>query len=328
MVLLEKENISLIIQDLNLRIKSIGRNMKLMNNSYNGYKEEYFQMRDLLIESIKHSEKPLNWLIGRLDNWRYSAFTDKIKEDPEYYQNNAHLWRNDEGKLIGYFIIEDGKNYFDVQIDPQYRSIEKDIYSWIVKNLAEKKKKLITSIYSWDENRIKLVSDLGFINKGPLAVDFRYDTEFYLNDLEIGEKYHFETFSDNYNYKNHIETQRLAFGRTKDQLSREWFETKCMAPGYSSDWDFIVVDNKGEHLAFCLAWLDPENMIAELDPVGTHPDHRRKGLAKAVINNCFVKLRNNGINKAQVLGFTDLTKGLYRSLKPVEEYEILQFTYE
>jgi len=94
-------------------------------------------------------------------------------------------------------------------------------------------------------------------------------------------------------------------------LNREWFETKCLAPGYSSDWDFIVVDSKGEHLAFCVAWLYTENKIAEIDPVGTHPDFRRKGLAKAVITNCFIKLWKNGIHEAQIIGFSDAAKKLY-----------------
>lgn len=298
--------------------------MKTYHKPYSGYKKEYFEMRDLLIESYRISGKPLNWWIGRLDNWRYAAFTDKIEENPRYYQENAHLWRNEKDELIGFFISENGKNYFEIQIHPEYRFIEKEMLEWIIENWVKSKEQVETCIYAWDEDRIKLLTDLGFENKELEAVDFRYETSNYAEGEIIDDDFHFETFSENYNYENHIETQRKAFGRTKDQLNRQWFETKCLAPGYSSDRDFIVVDSKGEHLAFCVAWLDEENKIAEIDPVGTHPDYRRKGLAKAVITNCFIKLHQNGIKKAQILGFTDLTKKLYRSLKPVEEHEILK----
>jgi len=302
--------------------------MKIYHKPYSGYKKEYYEMRDLLVKSAKLSQKPLNWLIGRLDNWRYAAFTDKIDKDPAYYQKNAHLWKNEKGELIGFFISENGKNYFEIMIHPEYRFIENEILEWILENWVGTKSRLVTGVYAWDEKRIQMLMDHRFVNKGTLAVDFRYDTRIYKKDLDIGNDQNFETFSEKYNYKNHIETQRLAFGRTKDQLDREWFETKCLAPGYSSDWDFIVVNSKGEHLAFCVAWLDAENKIAEIDPVGTHPDHRRKGLARAVINNCFVQLRKNGIKSAQILGFSDMTKKLYRSLHPVEEYEILEFLFE
>jgi ribosomal protein S18 acetylase RimI-like enzyme len=30
-----------------------------------------------------------------------------------------------------------------------------------------------------------------------------------------------------------------------------------------------------------LAWYDDENRVGELEPVGTHPDHRRRGLGRA-----------------------------------------------
>ena len=302
--------------------------MKIYHKSYSGYKKEYFEMRNLLIESYRISRKPLNWLLGRLDNWRYASFTDKIKENTSYYQENAHLWKNERNELIGFFISENGKSYFEIQIHPKYRFIEKEILEWILKNWAKSKTQIVTNIYAWNEDRIKLLAEYGFENKGLEAVDFCYDTNLYPKNLTIDGDYHFETFSENYNYENHIETQRLAFGRTKDQLNREWFETKCLAPGYSSNWDFIVVDSKGNHLAFCVAWLDADNKIAEIDPVGTHPDYRKKGLAKAVITNCFIKLQKNGIHKAQIIGFSDIAKKLYRSLNPVEEYEILEFIYK
>ncbi len=299
--------------------------MKVYHKPYSGYKKEYFEMRDLLVESYRISKKPLNWWIGRLDNWRFASFINKLEENPKYFQENAHLWRNEKGELIGFFISEDGKSYFEIQVHPEYRFIEKEMLEWILENWAQTKEKIVTCIYSLNEDRIKLLTELGFENNGLEAIDFRYDTSIYATNEVIDSDFHFETFSEKYNYENHIETQRIAFGRTKDQLDREWFETKCLAPGYSSDWDFIVVDSKGEHLAFCVAWLDEANKIAEIDPVGTHPDFRKRGLAKAVITNCFIELQRNGIKKAQILGFTDVTKKLYKSLKPAEEHEIIRF---
>ena len=299
--------------------------MKTYHKEYSGYKKEFFEMRNLLSESFRRSDKPLNWWLCRLDDWRFASYTKKIRENSRYYQENAHLWRNEEGKLIGFFISEDGKNYFEIQVHPDYKFIEKEMLEWILNNWAQTRDKIVTCIYGWDKKRIRLLTELGFENKGLEAIDFRYDISKYTADEVIDPDNHFETFSDNYNFDNHIETQRLAFNRTKDQLNREWFETKCVAPGYSSDLDFIVVDSKGEHLAFCVAWIDEANQIAEIDPVGTHPDFRQKGLAKAVITNCFLTLRKKGIKEVMIQGFTDVPKRLYRSLKPVEEHEIIRF---
>ncbi|MFC1887456.1 GNAT family N-acetyltransferase [Candidatus Cloacimonadota bacterium] len=302
--------------------------MKTINKPYSGYKKEYFQMRDLLIESYRLHPKPLNWLIGRLDNWRYASFTDKIKETPNYYTKNAHLWYTAEGKLAGFFISENGKKGFEIQIHPEHRELEEEILSWVLNNWLKDRGGLYSWAYGWDDRRIGLLESKGFINEGLEAVDFRYDLKIFNEDIKLNAEYQYEKFSDRFNYEEHIETQRLAFNRTKDQLNREWFETKCIAPGYSEDWDFLIANSKGHHITFCVAWIDELNKFAEIDPVGTHPDHRREGLAKAVINHCFVELNKSGYGSAQILGFSDAAKTLYKSLKPVEEYEIYRFKYK
>jgi ribosomal protein S18 acetylase RimI-like enzyme len=51
---------------------------------------------------------------------------------------------------------------------------------------------------------------------------------------------------------------------------------------YRADLDCVAEDPDGSLVAYCLAWLDDANRVGELEPVGTHPDYRRRGLASAV----------------------------------------------
>ncbi|MEP6977054.1 MAG: GNAT family N-acetyltransferase [Thermoleophilia bacterium] len=51
---------------------------------------------------------------------------------------------------------------------------------------------------------------------------------------------------------------------------------------YRAELDWVAVAPDGTFAANCLCWLDAQNRIVELEPVGTHPDHRRRGLAAAV----------------------------------------------
>jgi ribosomal protein S18 acetylase RimI-like enzyme len=57
---------------------------------------------------------------------------------------------------------------------------------------------------------------------------------------------------------------------------------------------------KGEVVAFCTAWLDEENAAGLLEPVGTHPAHQRRGLARAVCTDALRALRAAGARTAQV----------------------------
>ena len=297
--------------------------MKICHTRYSGYKKDFFDMRNLLIESYGKCDKPLNWLIGSLDNWRFAAFTAIIKKEPNFYQKNAHLWRKENNDLIGFFISENGKEYFELQIHPEYRFLEEEMLKWTIENWAHGKNQIITIFFKYDTARIRLFEKYNFECQGVVGFDYRYDTNQYTKGVDIDSNFRIETFSEGYDYENRIETERLTFSR--DSLNREWFETKALAPGYSGDWDLAIVAPDGQVVAFCLAWLDRKNRVAEIDPVGTHPDYRKRDFAKAVLTECLIRLYKNGITKAHVQGFSEPAKKLYDSLMPAEKYELLKY---
>ena len=56
--------------------------------------------------------------------------------------------------------------------------------------------------------------------------------------------------------------------------------------------------------------------IAELEPVGTHPDHRKKGLAKVVILECLKRLEKHKPSAVVILGAapSEAARKLYESV--------------
>lgn len=69
---------------------------------------------------------------------------------------------------------------------------------------------------------------------------------------------------------------------------------------YRADLDCVVEAPDGSLVAYCLAWLDDANRVGELEPVGTHPDHRRRGFASAVCRFALHRLREEGAERAIV----------------------------
>lgn len=70
-------------------------------------------------------------------------------------------------------------------------------------------------------------------------------------------------------------------------------------PLYRPALDTIVVGPDGSVAAFALGWLDPLTVAVELEPVGVHPDHQRRGLGRAV---CRATLRAAaGLGAQQIL---------------------------
>jgi predicted N-acetyltransferase YhbS len=89
-----------------------------------------------------------------------------------------------------------------------------------------------------------------------------------------------------------VEVHRAAFAPSR--VVAESYGRLRQAWPYRSDLDHVIEASDGTCAAFCLAWLDEENRAGLLEPVGTHPGHRRRGLATAVCRGAVRALRAAG----------------------------------
>jgi ribosomal protein S18 acetylase RimI-like enzyme len=121
--------------------------------------------------------------------------------------------------------------------------------------------------------------------------------------------------------EGYVEAVRGAFGRPV--LNMEWYRSKITAPGYSHDWNIVVVSPEGRCASFCDARIDRKRGYAEIDPIGTHPDFQRMGLAKACILECFHRLSESGVGFAFIGSAEEPAPSnrLYDALAPVEKLE-------
>lgn len=290
----------------------------IAHRSYSGYKADYAQMRALLSDSRRALPRPLNWSIAELDNWRFASFTRKLAENPRYFQDNAHLWFDSVGGLVG-FVVSNDSDWFALQVRPDGRAHEDQILDWVVEEWAESKARVCTAAYVCDDYRTQRLQNRGMTCAGVTGVDHRYATDRYPS-AGIPCGYHVESFADRHDPQATIELECAAFGRDKADLDREWFETKALAPGYLPEWQLFLVTDQGQYASFCVAWPDWPSSTAEIDPIGTHPAHRRRGLARALLQECFRRLNASGIREAQINGYGEGPRALYGSLEPVATY--------
>jgi GNAT superfamily N-acetyltransferase len=69
---------------------------------------------------------------------------------------------------------------------------------------------------------------------------------------------------------------------------------------YDPELDWVIEAADGRLASCCIAWLDEKNRVGELEPVGTHPEFRRLGLAHAVCISALRALRQKGAESAVV----------------------------
>jgi predicted N-acetyltransferase YhbS len=113
-----------------------------------------------------------------------------------------------------------------------------------------------------------------------------------------------------------VAVHRLAFAPSDLVLAA--YERVRRAWPYRPDLDRVVLTDvgagAGEVVAFCTAWIDGENAAGLLEPVGTHPAHQRRGLARAVCLDALHQLRAAGARTAQVGYGRAAGEATYRSL--------------
>lgn len=90
------------------------------------------------------------------------------------------------------------------------------------------------------------------------------------------------------------------------------------SPGYAAEREFVVVAPDGRFAAFTVIWHDERNRIGSFEPVGTHADFRRMGLARAVMVYAMHQMRAAGMTQAWVVHEAaednPASAGLYASL--------------
>jgi predicted N-acetyltransferase YhbS len=95
-----------------------------------------------------------------------------------------------------------------------------------------------------------------------------------------------------------VEAHREAFGSSLmhaaafRRLRRTW--------PYRAELDRLVLAPDGRVAASCLAWYDEQSGWGLFEPVGTRPEFRRRGLAKAACIDALHHLRAAGAHSAQV----------------------------
>ena len=112
-------------------------------------------------------------------------------------------------------------------------------------------------------------------------------------------------------------THRAAFG--SEHMTAERREGILSAPGYDPALDLVAVAPDGRLAAVALAWLGPTaggRREGQFEPVGTAPEFRRRGLARALLLEGMRRLRAAGATHALVEteDVREAANGLYRTV--------------
>lgn len=277
--------------------------MRTTNLSLDNDKNHFELMWKLLKYNYSKKQVKDSWVFARLEDWKYNLYAD-YKLTPDFFIENARLWFDDFGELLGFAISEDGTCYFDITTKYGYEYLYKNILCWIKDNWGYRHKELTTNIYE-DE----------LIEKGFLINEkFNYShideitREFLLKDCNDSpdniDGYRILGMDESENWDSLKLLYNKAFNNKQeinavDKLVMDhWKKTTSFNPHLL----IVATNENGDCVSTCYAFIDFDNKMAEIEKVCTLSENRRKGLAKTVIKECFYRLNKIGIKKAYITG--------------------------
>jgi GNAT superfamily N-acetyltransferase len=229
---------------------------------------------------------------GSLHNWLPPRFENSRAE----VAAGTRLWEEvggPEPRIVAVANPEVRFLYF-IQMDPDYTYLEGEVVRWIVDYCASQKASdegLKISVVALEGNpaREAALGEHGF-ERGQVYGILRLravDTP--IPDFRSPEGYVIRSVQPEEDFDRIAAAIRVVFGHGA-WFTGEMLEELSRASFYRGDLDLVAVAPNGDIASFCTFRMDPSSRATELEPMGTLPDYRRMGLAKALLVEGFRRL--------------------------------------
>jgi len=207
-----------------------------------------------------------------------------------------------------------------IQVHPDYMFIEKEIVKWIEENshhyLYEEEGIHIIKIWC-NEKRTSLkniLSKYGYKKQECLEFEHQMwqtlDKE--IPKCNLPDSYSICSFEDDLDIGKRLQTYTKAFNL--EDIPVKIYHQMQKSPLYRKELDLVVVYKEDTIASFCTVWFDEESGIGVFEPVGTHPEHQRKGLCKAMMLQALRLLKNLGCKTAYLSAYGKEEVAFYESI--------------
>jgi len=292
------------------------------------WEKDFESVRRFLTDIFRIRKAYTNWIPSALENLKFGPGGTEYRDEEDEY---LKIWEVfDETQQIALRIIavsytKPSGNCW-LSIHPNHMSVAREIVLWMRNRVKEMKGdkgeevKMNFVVDDDDEELILLLSDLGF-QKGEIEGDKQVrPLDSPVPTYSLPDGYTIRNAIIEKDFLKYREVQMTVFPHIVS-MSMELLQLYSTASFYQEDLDIVAVAPDGKFAAFCTARIDPLSKIAELEPVGTHPDHRKRGLAKAVICESLKRLEKYRPSALVILGAapSDGARRLYESVGFVNE---------
>lgn len=284
---------------------------------------DFWRIRQLCLDTYPITPVGWNWEIRR---WEGQRFHDADPAPDPHWPAWIRLWETAGGRLVGVAHPEGRLGEGFLQLDPDFRGLEAEMVAWCEENLAvaveSGGRHLRIYVHDYDTPRRRLLVGRGYAETDEWGMmrRLRFGARPVLVP-QIAPGYLLrETRPDPADDQRIADILNAAF-RRNIHTAAEFHGFTAHAPSYRRDLDLVAEAPGGSFGSYVGITWDPANRRGIFEPVCTHPDHRRRGLA--------LTLMREGLRRLQALGAADAyvetgdmgpANGLYDAVGFTEAY--------
>jgi ribosomal protein S18 acetylase RimI-like enzyme len=302
--------------------------MKLTMRKYRGT-EDHERIRTFLREVfLKNDRRSLSWSVTRFDYWCWHVNRNLFGLDLEEV---VFLWETDDGRIAAVLNPENpGQIYLQIHPDFHSDELENEMMEQAEHRLhttaLDGNQKLQIWTSKDDKARLDLLTQRGYTKTKAADWHRKRPMSIPIENTPVADGYTIRGLGGDEEIPARSYVSWQAFHPDEPESKYqgpEWYPNLQKAPLYRRDLDLVAVASDGEFAAFCTVWFDDVTLIGDFEPVGTAPNHQRRGLATAVINEGLRRLAALGGVEAHIGSWNEATHRLYGGLG-FESYDVAE----
>ncbi len=283
--------------------------------------EDYWRIRTFLREILLiNNRMQISWDVARFDYWRWHGILN-MKDGT--LEDDVFIWETENREIVAVLNREAPGSVF-LQMHPDFRTAElvAEMLSVAEQHLAVSIKDNRRTLHVWVEREdVTLQECLG--SCGYAASPTRKSEHQNMRDLTepiapvtVADGYTIRSLGDIEDHPARCWVSWQAFHPNEPDENFEdgWYHNLLRAPLYRRDLDLVAVASDGEFAVFCTIWFDDVTRTGVFEPVGTAPQHQRRGLGKAVLTEGLNRLKHIGADLAYVGSYTEPAHAVYASV--------------
>jgi ribosomal protein S18 acetylase RimI-like enzyme len=242
-------------------------------------------------------------------------------------QDNTRLWFDANGQIVGFAFVDLYNNLrFEFDQRAAHPNIESEIVIWGVECIRRARREsdapltLDASCHDDDSDRIALLERHGFVMQEMRTLHLARPLNKPIATPQIPTNFSIRHVAGEQEVEALVALHRAAFG-TENMSVKERL-AMMRVPEYDAELDLLVIAPDGRFAAYCMCSINQKEnertgrKEGYTDPVATHPDFQRRGLAQALLLTGCHKLKRRGIDTA-VLGTSSENVAMQRIAKVV-----------